>query len=283
MTDVKKIFLLLMSLPLCLFAQDIPQSMSYTRIYDFMDELANQGVREVNSAIRPYSREFIAKKLTEAKEKDSLLNKRMRGDLDFFLQDYAIERDTLPNNTHIHKSSKDGKTWDVSLWQPAFQFNNGVFKFRVTPLLGGNMKVNKNGPVMQRWWGADIQATLWNHISVFANLRDQAYYGKFLGSGLQNADARLSKGPYLNLLPGVEYKEAEYGGDYSDMRGGIKFYCKYGSIGVVKDNVTWGESQHSSNILSGRGPSFPMLILSFKPVRWLELNYIHGWLVSIDE
>lgn len=280
MKDITRILFLLMSLPLCLFAQDIPQSMSYTRIYDFMDELANQGVIEVNSAIRPYSREFIAKKLTEAKEKDSLLNNRMRGDLEFFLQDYAIERDTLPNNTRIHKSAKDGKTWDVSLWQPAFQYNNGTFKFRVTPLLGGNVKVNTNGPVMQRWWGADIQATLWNHISLFANLRDQAYYGKFLKNGLQNADARLSTGPYLNLLPGVEYKEAEYGGDYSDMRGGIKFYCKYGSIGVVKDNVTWGESQHSSNILSGRGPSFPMLTLSFKPVRWIELNYIHGWLVS---
>ena len=104
MKDITRILFLLMSLPLCLFAQDIPQSMSYTRIYDFMDELANQGVIEVNSAVRPYSREFIAKKLTEAKEKDSLLNNRMRGDLEFFLQDYAIERDTLPNNTRIHKS-----------------------------------------------------------------------------------------------------------------------------------------------------------------------------------
>ena len=108
MKDITRILFLLMSLPLCLFAQDIPQSMSYTRIYDFMDELANQGVIEVNSAVRPYSREFIAKKLTEAKEKDSLLNNRMRGDLEFFLQDnMLIFHSSFNKDSQISQGRKD--------------------------------------------------------------------------------------------------------------------------------------------------------------------------------
>jgi hypothetical protein len=79
---------------------------------------------------------------------------------------------------------------------------------------------------------------------------------------------------------GVQYKEANYGGDFSDSKGGISLYTWWGSIGLIKDNIVWGDSYNSSNIISGRAPSFPMLTLNLKPVRWLEFNYIHGWLVS---
>ena len=44
-------------------AQDIPQHISYYKIYDFVDELANSGYFELNSAIKPYSRKLILEKL----------------------------------------------------------------------------------------------------------------------------------------------------------------------------------------------------------------------------
>lgn len=273
-------FLSLIVVSFCVSAQDVPQSISYTRIYDFIDELANAKIIDINTTVKPYSRQMIAEMLVEAKSKDTLLNRRMRRDLDFYLQNYALERDTLPNNTYVHKSDKNGQRWDVSLWQPQFVYHNEHFKFRVSPLIGGEVTANDNGAVIRRWWGADFQATIIDHISLYANLRDNSFSGELLKNGLQNPDGRLSVGQYFNLLPGAEYKEADYGGDYADMRGGVKFYCKWGSIGVVKENLTWGESMHSSNVLSGRGPSFPMLTLSLKPVKWLEFNYIHGWLVS---
>ena len=85
---------------LCCFvsvlAQDIPEHISYTRIYDFVDELAIDGIVEVNSVIKPYSRNFIAQKLAEASKKDSLLNKRQKYDLKFFMSEFAIELDTMP-------------------------------------------------------------------------------------------------------------------------------------------------------------------------------------------
>ena len=56
-------------------AQDIPQHISYTRIYDFIDELANDGIIEINSVVKPYSRQFISRKLEEAKVAEASLNR----------------------------------------------------------------------------------------------------------------------------------------------------------------------------------------------------------------
>ncbi len=262
-------------------AQDIPQHISYYRVYDFIDELAIDKVIDINSVSKPYSRNFIAKKLAEAQSKDSLLTKRQRTDLKFLLNDYAVELDTLPLS-YVHWTDK--RTFDLALVQPAFHFQNKHFKCRITPLLGMDVIANtgKKGVILKRWFGADFQATIVNHVSVWASYRDQSYYGKLLkeSAGLSPMDARISQYNYLNNLPGCEYKEATYGGDYSDMRGGIKAYTWWGSIGVMKDNLVWGDSYSCSNIISGRAPSFPMLTLNLKPCKWFELNYIHGWLVS---
>lgn len=260
-----------------ILSQEIPQNVSYTRIYDFIDELANQGTIEVNTGIKPYSRAFIAQKLKEAYLKSEQLNNRQKSDLKFFVNDYALELDTLPK-TWIHKT--DGSTWDVAALQPGFQYNNQNFKCRVMPLLGMTVYDNSKGAIVKRWYGADLQATITDHLSMYANLRDYSMDGSYLDDHLDKAAARLAGPTYLQNIQGMEYKEADYGGDFSEMRGGVIAYCKWGSVGLVKENLTWGESYSSSNILSGHNPSFPMVTLKFKPVKWLELNYIHGWLVS---
>lgn len=280
---LKKIaFIIFLFWPISFLAQNIPQHISYYRIYDFIDELAIDKIIDINSVSKPYNRDFIAKKLAEAQTKDSLLTKRQRTDLKFFLNDYAIELDTLPKS-YVHWTNK--KSFDLALVQPAFHYQDKYFKCRITPILGMDVIANtaNKGVILKRWFGADFQATIVNHISIWANYRDQSYYGKLLNSaaGLDSIhDARISKSNYLNKFAGCEYKEASYGGDYSDMRGGIKAYAWWGSIGIVKDNLVWGDSYSCSNIISGRAPSFPMLTLNLKPCKWFELNYIHGWLIS---
>ena len=41
------------------WAQNIPLSTEYTRIYDFLDELSTDGVISINHAVRPYTRKAI--------------------------------------------------------------------------------------------------------------------------------------------------------------------------------------------------------------------------------
>ncbi|MFV0470508.1 MAG: hypothetical protein ACK5L7_00535 [Paludibacteraceae bacterium] len=254
------------SLGITLFSQDIPQYISYTRVYDFLDEMANERLIDINSAIKPYSRKFIADRLLEIQKKEIELNKRQRDELYFLLEDYALEITKLPD-------------YDIPLWEtdqlrldllpPVFQYNDTVFRARIQPLLGANIYKNKKGTVTQRWLGIDFQSTIGKGLTIYGSLRD-----------LANIGDTLSRYGYLNQMPGYQYKEASYGFDYSDSRGGVKYAWNWGSVGLIKDNIIWGDNYHGSNIISGRVPSFPMITLRVKPVKWFELNYIHGWLVS---
>ena len=263
--------------------QDIPVSIDYTRLYDYLDELATDGVITLSSIQRPYSRIYIAEKLEEALGKDSLLNRRQQKDLLFFLNDYALERDTIPD---AYVQWTNHKSFSLALLQPAFFYYNKNFKARINPIIGMDVFASERGVILKRWYGASFEGTIVNHVSVWGSMRDISYDGSYLNErfyptlGDRIDGAKLTKPQYLNNMPGCEYKEANYGADYSDLQGGIKAYAWWGSIGLVKDRLVWGDGYQSSNILSGRAPSFPMLTLSLTPCKWFRLNYIHGWLNS---
>lgn len=248
------------------FGQDIPQHISYTRIYDYLDEMAGERLIELNSAVKPYSRQFIANSLLEIKSKSEQLNKRQLSELHFFLNEFALEQHQLPD-AHLHLLKNEQS--QAALLSPAFNFKDSLFRARITPLLGMHITQNSNGSITKRWYGAELQLMMGENLSVYGSLRDISIQG-----------ALLARPTFLNDMPGYEYKESPAGGDFSDSRGGIKYSGKWGSIGLVKDNVIWGDNYHGSNILSGRAPSFPMLSLHLQPAKWFELNYFHGWLVS---
>ena len=251
---------------LSIYAQDIPEHISYTRIYDYLDELATDGFIDLNSVTKPYSRSFIAGKLLEAHAQKKQLNKRQQDDLTFFLNEFALELDKLPD-TRLNLKKNDQLTF--AILQPAFNYRDTLFRARITPILGMNITSNGNGTIIKRWYGADFQTMIGKHLSIYGSLRDISVDGPL-----------LARPTYLNDNPGYEYKESSAGGDFSDSRGGIKYSWNWGSIGLVKDNVIWGDNYHGSNILSGRTPSFPMLTLHLKPAKWFEMQYFHGWLVS---
>ena len=247
-------------------SQDIPLNIAYTRVYEFLDELAGEGIVELNSAVKPYSREFVAQKLIQVQQAENKLNSRQRAEIKFFLNEFALEINTLPSAyVHLWKNEKS----KAALIQPAFHYRDSLFRARITPILGMNLTFNKNGTIIKRWVGAEFQAMIGKHLSVYGSLRD-----------LSNDGDTLSSYRYLNNYPGYEYKEATYGGDFSDSRGGIKYSTTWGSLGFIKDNVVWGDNYHGSNILSGRAPSFPMITLNLRPAKWFEMNYFHAWLVS---
>ncbi len=249
-----------------IFGQDIPQHISYTRIYDFLDEMASEGIFELNSVAKPYARTFITDKLLEAEAQSQLLNNKQHKELYFFLNEFALEQERLPDSKlNIWKNELS----KASFIQPAFHYRDTFLRVRITPLVGLQVTRNKNGIIIKRWYGGELQAMIGNHLSIYGSLRDISFQGSL-----------LSRPSYLNNYAGCEYKESTAGGDFSDSRGGIKYAWNWGSFGLVKENVVWGDNYHGSNILSGRAPSFPMLMLHLKPAKWFEMQYFHGWLVS---
>ena len=267
-------------------AQNIPVPLNYVKVYDFIDELLTDGVIVRQTAVRPYSRIQMAQMLIEAQEKDSLLNKRQRDDLNFYLNVFALERDTVPDN---YVEYTDRRTFNLSLANPQFSYitRNKLFKMSLEPILGMDLYASKKGAVIKRWWGADLKMDIVHHISIWGSLRDVSYNGTaalkssyFPDQYAKIDGAKLTKPGFLNNEAGVQYKESNYGGDFSDSKGGISAYAWFGSIGVQRENIRWGDSYHCSNILSGRNPAVPMLTLQLTPCKWFQFDYFHAWLVS---
>jgi hypothetical protein len=124
-------------------------------------------------------------------------------------------------------------------------------------------------------------------VAVWGSIRDHSYSGEHLDEAYfksvgqsKRQGALLSQPGFMNNLPGGAYHPMSYGGDYAEIRAGIKAYTWWGSIGLVKDNLQWGDSYYSSNIISNHAPSFPMIELKLKPAKWFRLDYIHGFLAS---
>ncbi len=249
--------------------QVVYEHVSNKNIYDFLDELANDKIIEINSIIKPYSRKYIADKLLEAKQNGSQLNKRQKEDVDFYLKSFQLELPqplSFPEKTDVFRKNRNLFTAINPL---GIYYKDDVFTFSFKPILGYEYSVNNTGIVTHSWGGAEIYGYIGKHLSFYTSLRDN------------NVSQMMIKPEYFVRTQGVPFKNfGEEGIDYSEARGGIFYSWKWGSIGLVKDHVQWGNNYHGSNIFSGRTPSFAMIKLNLKPVKWFEFNYFHGWLVS---
>ena len=287
-----KLLAIVLLCALSISAQRIPQAIEYTEIYDFIEELTTDGVISSNAAVKPYTRDAIARMLAEAQSKDSLLNKRQKDDLQFYMQDYALELDTISvyySYGHRHVTQWITPVSNLSLADPSLHIltKNKIFKMRIRPILGMDIYANKKGMITKRWYGAEIQMDIAHHLSIWGSIRDNSWKGTgYLKDAYFPTEydkiygARLTKPGYLNNLPGVQYKESNYGGDFSDSRGGISLYAWWGSIGVQRERIQWGDAQHASNILSAHNPAVPMVTLQLTPCKWFQFDYFHAWLPS---
>ena len=86
---------------------------------------------------------------------------------------------------------------------------------------------------------------------------------------------------HFSLENGGNYK-LDLDNDFSEMQGGFIYSTKWFNIGLIKEHIKWGDGYFGTNILSGRGPSFPMIKMDATINKRIELNYIHGWLISED-
>lgn len=257
---MRKLFLVLfIFVSICqnLSGQEVNKHIAFTSIYDFLDELANTQIIELNSAIKPYSRKFIYQKLHEAEQKQEFLTNRQIKDLAFFLKDY--NKEVIPNK-------KFNRRRDL------FYFRDSVFQFTLNPILGYSYSTNQNGYSTHRWNGAEMNGNIGNNFGFYFSLRDNGFYNL------------LSTPNYLSPLPGGNYKPFQGTNnmrtDYDEARAGVSVGWKWGSVSLLKDNFSWGNNYNGANIFSGRQPSFAYLNFKMSPSKWFDFNYVHGWLVS---
>ena len=257
------------------FSQNTPTHITQVELYDFIDELANEQYIEINSVVKPYSRQQIYAWLVDA-DTASDLSKRQKKQIQFYLQEYQfVSNDTINpyGDTKLNLLVKSSKKSSLHLTQYGYYYKDKKFTFALKPIWGVDYRTNDSGSVRHFWGGLNAYATVGKHWSFYASLRD-------------NSITEIMAFPeYKTLEEGGNYKINEGGrpgGDYSEMRGGITYAWDWGDIGLVKDHIQVGNNYHGSNILSGRTPSYAMIKLHLKPAKWFDFNYHHGWLVSED-
>jgi len=255
------------------YGQDAPVSFRNEAIYDFLDELATNHFITLNSAVKPFTNSYILQCLIEAEKSKEQLTKRQQKELDFYLRQYRFIGEKGKNS---YTESKRGNlitkepNFNLGFLPPGLHYKDSLFTFSLKPIWGIREYVLGSNKIMHTWGGAEAWGSI-GQISIYASLRDNSQ------------SEMLAKSSYFTQSEGGNYKTSLYsgsGGDYSEMRGGVVYGWKWGSIGLVKDQVEWGTNYHGASIFSGRTPSFAMIKLNLKPVYWFELNYYHGWLVS---
>ena len=261
--------------PIISYSQSTPVHISETDLYDFIDELANEQIIQINSAVKPYSKQQVYNWLQESK-KSSDLSVRQKNQIQFYLQEYQL---VSQDSINPYGASKYNllKTWTnqsaAQLDQLGYFYKDKNFTFSLKPIWGIDYRTNDSGSVRHFWGGIGAFATVGKNWSFYASLRD-------------NSITEIMAYPStFTQEEGGNYKIGEGGrpgGDYSEMRGGITYAWDWGDIGLVKDHIQVGNNYHGANILSGRTPSYAMIKLHVNPVKWFDFNYHHGWLVSED-
>lgn len=237
-------------------AQEVNIHLSNTDLYDYLDELANRGVIQLNSAVKPYSRSLVAEKLKEADAKRSELNNRQQKELDFYKKEYVRE---IPA----------GKDRVSQLEWVGYFYQDSLFTAKASPIVGMNFFVNDSDNFYRRYGGIEGWGAVGSHFSFYASLRDH------------HESSRLSSPDYLNQFHASNYKvDDEGGGDYDEPRGGVSYAWKWGSVGVFMDQIAWGDNYNGANILGGHNPVYASIQFRMKPVRWFDFHYFHGWLKS---
>ncbi|HQJ89084.1 MAG TPA: hypothetical protein PLB70_00530, partial [Paludibacteraceae bacterium] len=65
MKKICSILVILFALGMNLTAQFVVEDVANVAVYEFLDEMAGEKFIELNSAVKPYSKEFISDKLLE--------------------------------------------------------------------------------------------------------------------------------------------------------------------------------------------------------------------------
>jgi hypothetical protein len=260
---------------LLLHAQDVTVPMSHYSIYEFLDEMAAAKIINTNSAIKPFSRMQVAVYLDTISHHGSTLSKRQKKDLEFFLLDYSKElNDSTLFDPFYKQLGKKLNPWGTAKSKrlDLIYYRDKLINMTINPILGLQYWANSNGNVYHRWWGAEAYLTIGKHFAMYTRLTDN------------HESQILAADSFFTQRTGAAYKINEgghSGGDYSRILAGISYQWKWGSTGVKYDFLEWGNNYNGANILSGHSPAFAYIFLKIKPIRWLEFNYIHGFLNSM--
>ncbi len=204
---------------LATYSQEVYQHVTTENIYEYLDEMANIKIIEINSVIKPFSRNYIAGKLTEVTKASDQLNPRQQKELNFYLEEYKLEIDSLPDYKKLNFFKKK-KNLATSINPLGFFYKDKLFTLAVKPIWGINYFFNENGSIYHRWGGAETYAYIGEHWGLYASLRD-------------NTESKIiSDTSFFTLREGGAYKYTGNGG--GDLQRNARRSYLFMEMGIIR-------------------------------------------------
>lgn len=249
---------------------------TYRTVYGYLARLAQKGVLELDDVVLPLSRVYISNQLDIISYQSGILTPLEKKELDFYRKEYTIERNIeknveggylsqIPYTSALRTQSNDRFRWGV--------YQDNLFSINAQPILGYEGELRNDGLINHHTWrGVWVYGYIGKSIGFSFDVRDNTEKG-------DSIDTKKIFTPITGVI-GTSSLSSPNNFEYSEVRGSISARWKWGSASIGKDFLNWGYGEGGKIVMSQKAPSFPMIRLDVKPVKWLTFNYQHAWLNS---
>lgn len=242
----------------------------YRNIYPYLARLSQRGVIDLHDIVLPIPRKDIVGYLKELDQNQIKLTPLERKELLFLKKEYTQDINIVNDSTLLSTSKvKILKYSNID----RFRFvasQDKQFTINFQPIYGYNFSF-KDGThsLSHRWSG------FWAY----------GYIGKNFGysfdfRGNQEDGTGVDSTKTFSPETGVIARFRKNGLEYTDVKATLSYNWKWGNITIGKDYMPIGYGSNGKIILSTKAPSFPLIRLDIKPVKWFSFNYAHIWLNS---
>lgn len=233
-------------------------------IYQFLSRQATKGTIEFDDLIKPVPRKEIALKLLQLKEKESELSKTERAELNFYLKEFSEFNEKAKDTLLITKKDEFARWRVLSVREKGFLLN-------AEPIISAGIRKGKNSSVTE--WGNGL--AFWGHAG--KNISFQAYFEDITESGT-GIDSIRKFNSREGIIRTVTLNQSSI--NYSRFKGNLTYAWANGSVSIGNNQILWGYGENSRLVLSEKVPAYPNIRLDYRPLKWLQFNYTHGWLHS---
>ncbi|MDP1676930.1 MAG: capsule assembly Wzi family protein [Bacteroidota bacterium] len=251
--------ILLLLFPIILSSQSVYLSATHP-IYKYLDKMeAKQVIVGYRDAVKPLSRETIAKFIVQIDTTSMELTQVEQEEQFYYKEEFFQELENIGYENIIEER------WHL------YQYKSNPGNFNID-LIGGysyheradgkTTKVTSNG--------LNAYGYLGKHVGAYFMFRDNSESGSYI-----NSSRPLSPEPAQviarNLGSFINY-------DPIDAQVNVDF--DFVTLSVEKMHNVWGSGEQGNIILSNKAPSFPQIKLRARLGENVDFTYIHGWLYS---
>ena len=239
-------------------------------IYELLERFYIKGAIEYHSEIKPIPRKEIAQYLLEASSNSNKLTSLDIKELEFYKKEFADEINFIRKDTSFKLPRTDFFTSGETGRFRLFNYRDSLFTFYLDPILGVEVGSVSDASWTHRWNGLEFFGYLSDSWGFSLDFRDNQEEGT-------NIDRTKNNVP----VQGINLSKAtENTIQYSSVNAELNYNWSFGDISFGKYNLNLGNGKAGQIIMSSKAPSFPLLRLDVRPVKWLNFIYFHGWLKS---